>query len=362
MTSAALIRQLDKTVAAGERMVSSIEAAQKRWTGKVEAKAVDYALSGIKGRVVGSDEEEPDKEIKGLVEYMKTGRISTQASTVANPADAGVLAIGEPVRKVFEILHDESPIMQYAEVLTIEANVGNLVVETGDPEVHWVGESELRPESSIALGQVNVPVNEVTFCKGVSNVLLEDSNVVNVGDFITRTAGKVVSREIGNAFVKGNGDRKPVGLFTSPRLETIKSGKSKGMTFSALTDAIGSIPNAADANARWFMSRSTFWGIVKQFGEDSAYVNIPLTSSIRPALLGYDVVFVNSDGLDKDGNICAVFGDVYNAYKIINRRAMKFIRDEVTGVKYGITNMVFSARVGGDLVMPDSVVGIKVGA
>ena len=28
MTSAALIRQLDKTVAAGERMVSSIEAAQ----------------------------------------------------------------------------------------------------------------------------------------------------------------------------------------------------------------------------------------------------------------------------------------------------------------------------------------------
>lgn len=362
MTSAALIRQLDKTIAAGEKMVTSIEAAQKRWTGRVEAKAIDYALNGIKGRVVGSGEEEADKETKSLVEYMKTGRIGTKASTVANPADAGVLAIGEPVRKVFEILHDESPIMQYAEVINIEANVANLVVETGDPEVHWVGETELRPESNIALGQVNVPVNEVTFTKGVSKVLLEDSNVVNVGDFISRTAGKVVSREIGDAFVRGNGDRKPVGLFTSPRLETIKSGKARGITFGALADAIGSIPNAADANARWFMSRATFWAIVKEFGSESAYVNIPLTSSIRPALLGYDVVFVNSDGLDKDGNICAVFGDVFNAYKVINRRAMTFLRDEVTAAKYGITNMIFSARVGGDLVMPDSVVGIKVGA
>lgn len=361
MTSAALIRQLDKTVAAGERMVSSIEAAQKRWTGRVEAKAVDYALSGIKGRVTGGAEE-LDAETKSIVEYLRSGRVSTKTSTVANPADAGVLAIGEPVRKVFEILHDESPIMQYAEVINIQANIANLVVETGDAEVHWVGETQLRPESDFALGQVNVPVNEVTFSKGVSKVLLEDSNVVDVGTYITRTAGRLMSREIGDAFVKGDGDRKPVGLFTSNRLETIKSGKSKGITFGALTDAIGSIPNAADANARWFMSRSTFWSIVKQFGEDSAYVNIPLTSSIRPALLGYDVVFVNSDGLDKDGNICAVFGDVFNAYKVINRRAMTFLRDEVTAAKYGITNMIFSARIGGDLVMPDSVVGIKVGA
>lgn len=364
-----ITRELKSTTSAMQDFVREVKGLGMAVSGMQEQKAMDMRMSAVRSGVQ-TDACETDewkmlarflgnspefKAIPGKLEYKAT-------STVANQADAGVLATGVIYNRILTKMYDTSAILSECNVIPVEGNLAEVPVEIDVPTTSWAGEIETRKESKVSLGMVNIPVNTLTLTKPVSNVLLQDSNVVSFEQYIMDSAGNAIAAGIGDALVKGNGERQPIGAFASKRLKTIKSGAATDITTDAILEAMQSVPVDALPNGKWYMSNKTFWQIVKNFGKDSNYVNLPLNDTVRPSILGHEVKFVNADDYSKSGNICAIFGDMRHAYTVVQRTGLEFNKNPYRKMDQGITEFYFTSRIGGDLVMPESVIGIKVGA
>lgn len=307
---------------------------------------------------------------KAMIEYLRTGNAPTvqfdetgkKSATVNNPPNGGYFAVPDFQARVIQKMYDLSPMRQICEVINVNGNIAVLPYEVSPPKGKWVGETEKRDKVSDAkLGVAQIPVNEYIIKTGISNTLLEDSNLVGIEEYITNSASQAIDRDVGDAFVTGDGDRKPMGLYKDKSLKTVPTGSASAITTDCLFDAMAAVPNDALRNARWTMSMATFLAFVKQFGKDSTYYNMPLGEGFPARIFGYPVTFVNAPKVAA-GNIVATFGDHFNAYKIVQRMGLQYQRDTLTGADDNLTYTRFRTRVGGMLVMPQSVVGVKVGA
>ncbi len=321
-------------------------------------------LHGAKSKTVSP-------EMKSFIDYVsgRTQEYESKAATatVANQNNAGYLAIPEFIDQVIPQLYERSPLLSEITVFRISGNVGSVPVANSRPEVHWVGEIEERPVSKVDVGVANIPMNEMVCSTELSNVLIRDSNLVNAEQYIQSESASAMRDGIGTAILLGNGDNKPVGLLdktskVNKKIKTLKSGASKGITTDVLFDAMGAMKSGAMDNAKWVMSNETFWAIVKQFGKDSAYVTTPLAEGIRPAILGKPVIIAEAPGLDTDGNRAIMLGDLRKAYIGVQSEQMTFIRDPYTQHKNGITSLTYNSAFGGQVVRPEALVAIDVGA
>lgn len=321
-------------------------------------------------RAVGPMGRQVSEGTKALIDHLRTGMDpavqytaeGTKAATVSNPPSGGYFAVPEFMSRVIERMYDLSPMRQICEVINISGNLSVLPYEAAPPRGRWVGETESRlPDTDVRIGVAQIPVDEYIVRLSVSNTLLEDANLVGIEDYLINAASAAIDRDVGDAFVTGDGFKKPMGLYTDARLPTVTTGDPSGVTVDMLFDAMGAVPNDALRNARWTMSMQTFLQIVKAFGERSNYYTMPLSQEIPATIFGYPVTFINTPGIE-DGNVIATFGDHMHAYKIVQRLALQYQRDPYTGADDNLVVTRFRTRVGGQLVMPEAVVGIKVGA
>lgn len=319
----------------------------------------------------GAKSKTVSPEMKSFIDYV-AGRTTDYESkaataTVANQNNAGYLAIPEFIDQVIPQLYERSPLLSEITVFRISGNIGSVPVANSRPEVHWVGEIEERPVSKVDVGVANIPMNEMVCSTELSNVLIRDSNLVNAEQYIQTESASAMRDGIGTAILTGNGDNKPIGLLdktskVNKKIKTLKSGASKGITTDVLFDAMGAMKSDAMDNAKWVMSNATFWAIAKQFGKDSNFVTMPLAEGIRPAILGKPVIIAEAPGLETDGNRAIMLGDLRKAYIGVQSEQMTFIRDPYTQHKNGITSLTYNSAFGGQVVRPEALVAIDVGA
>lgn len=281
-------------------------------------------------------------------------------ASVENPPSGGYTVTPDYVNRIFERHYNESPMMQHAEVIDVSSNVAELYYETDDGEGNWVGELEQRSGTVGGIGKATIPVHEYTFPITVSMQLLEDSDIANIQNYLTSRATRHMNRAIGDSFVTGDGFKKPEGVFTSPILETIPSGNASNITLDALLDAMGAIPNDYDTSAKWFMSKKTFLEIYKQYAAENTWINLPLSDRLSASILGHEVVFMNAPELSA-GSTSIIYGDMHSAYKIVRRLAINTMVDYNTGWRQGVVYINNRVRMGGQLLMPEAIVGIKTG-
>ena len=319
----------------------------------------------------GAKSKNVSPKMKSFIDYVagRTNEIESKANTatVANQNNAGYLAIPEFIDQVIPQLYDRSPLLSEITVFRISGNLGSIPVANSRPDVHWVGETETRPVSKVDLGVANIPLNEMVCSTELSNVLIRDSNLVNAEQYIQSESASAMRDGIGTAILTGDGDCKPIGLMNkdakvNKKIKALKSGAATGITTDVLFDAMGSLKNEAMDNAKWVMSNSTFWAIAKQFGKDSSYVTMPLAEGIRPAILGKPVVICDAPGLGTTGNRAIMLGDLRRAYIGVQSEQMTFLRDPYTKSMNGITRMTYNTAFGGQVVRPETLVAIDVGA
>ena len=315
---------------------------------------------------MGADGKRRDvsPEMKSMLDYIsdRDKGFEAKAATVGNPTTGGYLAVPDFIAQVIPMLYNESPLLSEITVNQVSGNVAFVPVARGRPQATWVGEIEERTPSDAQLGAVNIPMNEVVCPTEISNVLIRDSNLVNAEQYLLSESTEAIRDAIGQAILKGDGHNKPEGILTNKKVKTIKSGVSRGITTDVLFDVMGALPDKAIPNAKWVMSNKTFWAIVKQFGKDSTYVTMPLAEGIRPAILGKPVVIAETPDLGTDGNKAIVFGDLKTAYRGIQSDQMSFIRDPYTKSKNGLTVMTYNMPFGGQVVRPEALVTVTVGA
>lgn len=306
-----------------------------------------------------------DADVMGMIEYARKGvpaEYMEQKTTgsVADPSTGGYLAAPVFVNKVFDALYNDSPIMANAEVIEINGNIGKLPIEAQEIQGNWTGELEEKADATWKLGMANIPVNEYIAPVPITNILLEDSNVVGIEQYITTRAAKAIDRAVGKSFCTGDGVNKPSGIFNNVlAANTVNSASLAGIPAAKLLEAMGKVPSEALKNAKWYMSASTFFATAAKCTADTSIIQLPMSTELPARIYGYPVVFVDGPGYSTANNIPAVFGDMFNAYKVVSRRGLNIQRDPYSRSKYGQTVLNFSIRVGGALVQPGSLAAIK---
>ena len=317
----------------------------------------EIQLAQQKSAFVPGTNVSPTK-IKSVIDYMRNGETKT-VGTVLQPTSGGYLAVPWFSDRVVAKLYDISPMMDVAEVIQVDGNIAELPVETSQVSGNWVGEVETRPESTWTLGMANIPVNEYVAKMPVSQVLLEDSNLVSIESYLTNNAARSIGRATGKAFVQGTGIKQPEGIFASSKItNSVTASDSTGHTVETddLLEAMATVPAEALDNAKWLMSTTTFFQIAANYKDETGVVIMPLADGIKPQIFGHEVVFMDAPSAGSAASTTAViFGDVFNAYKIVLRKSLEMLRDPYTSAGSGQVTMWYRTRVGGAVVQPDSV-------
>jgi len=293
----------------------------------------------------------PDIELKAL-----NTLVDTQGGYLVP-----TVILNEIIKKVTDL----SPIRGLARVR--EITVGNTLEvpkQKNGLTARWVGETQTPTETNATtefFGFERIPTHMCDTNPLVTSAMQEDA-AFNLEQWINEEIAIAFAKLEGIAFLSGTGVNQPEGLLTRVGVTEVKSGSNSGLTADGLITATYTLKSPYVRNARWIMKRATIGEIRKLkdpvtgtymwqpglvAGEPSSLLNIPIVEcEDMPAVAG--------------GAFPIILGDIYQAYWIVDKRAMTILKDVYSSkplVEYYTTK-----RVGGQVVNEEAFLKVKVSA
>ncbi|MFA6710495.1 MAG: phage major capsid protein [Candidatus Methanomethylophilaceae archaeon] len=299
-------------------------------------------------------------EMKAMIEFAIEGK----TATVATPSSGGYVVPNEFISRVIPKLRDIDNIRANAETIPVSGMVADVPYEVSEGESSWVGETEDRSgvKGEGTIGLAHIPVNELVSRLSISNRLMQ-SNLIEMDTYLTNALISKMNRDTEKAFATGDGFNKPSGVFNDTNITQVASGAASALTINGLISLVSSLTDSASMDGRIYGSRSTLGEIAKLRDDKNPIWQPSLGNGLPPTVLGYSYMFCPSaPGATTAGNIPLVFGNMFSAYKIVQGNSMTMTRDTLTGVSKGLTYIYFSSNVGGQVVMPSSLVAQKIAA
>lgn len=317
-----------------------------------------------------SDDDTPAEYKSGLNKYMRQGdrgdysAEETKAMSSQSDPDGGYLVTAEMDAQIDRVATVE---MAFATLATTR-NIGKsgykkLVKKTG-VSGGWVGEAEDSTESSAPnYAEIEIPVHRVYAEPWIPNDLLEDAEY-DLEMELADEAGITFGEKEGDAFINGDGVKKPRGIlaydtvanasYAWGKVGYLKTGVSGGFAASNPADDLIKLQHALKQRYRGgaaFLMNDATLGTVRQFkdGATGFYLWQPdSTAGFGGRLLG-SPVSVDDYMPDLGTNSLSIaYGDFKRAYTIVRRRGIAVIRDNVT--KKGTTKLHLSRRTGGGVI------------
>ena len=147
---------------------------------------------------------------------------------------------------------------------------------------------------------------------------------------VDRLANKVF-RKICDLVIVGTGTGEPTGLATITAMTTDYT--STGVTYGDLLNIVAELPSEYLPNAKWLVSRETFWVGMKgiQSSSDVRVVNTDVGSPAAYNVLGFPVI------IDDKASTDIYFGDLKEGYVLNFGKDVEIARDESVGFRSGST-------------------------
>jgi len=307
-------------------------------------------------------------EKKAFANFLRRGvermdPMEVKALTVATEANGGYLAPEEFGNELIKLLVEQSPVRQYAKVITIsgpEIKYPRRLTSTG---ATWVGEIDDRTESGMTFEQVNLTPHELATFTDISTQLLEDNAYGLEGELLADYAEQFSKTEA-LAFVKGTGIGQPKGIMAATGIKEVKTGLAGAFPAANPADVIigmyHSLPTTHAQNGVWMLNRSTLSTIRQWKDSTGRYLVLdPISETGTMTLLGRPIV----EALDMDdigaGKFPILFGDL-SGYRIVDRVGVSTLRDPYTIATKGQVRFHARKRTGADLTHPDRFVKLKV--
>lgn len=343
-----------------EGLKSAQVANEKKFTDAIAALEARQNAVGAPGQ--------KDTGFKAMADYIRTGHMEIKEgvspSTTSNNTSGGYLAVPDFQKTVYQLVEEAYPLVGEVDTIRINGNAAYLPVEVSKPEAKWRAEA---PTDAIAASKVELKVENIALQSLrtkvlVSDELMADSNLVSIEQYLTSACSASLGRAMSNAILYGRGAttyNEPNGITTDEAFVTVDSASSGAISAGDIFDMIGAVPSTALPNAKFVMSNATFMKIAKALGT-SEVVQLPISENIKPALFGYEVVFADVEGVGAN-KVPAIFGDL-GAYKAVQSGGLVYKRDEYSAADYGQVAVRFWNRIGGKLVDPNAIVGLKIKA
>ena len=327
-------------------------------------KAADRIEQKLNRPGIITKQDDPAKvEQKAFESYVRRGPEATgvELKNLTQAANGGgYLAPTQFIGEIVKGLVQFSPIRQYARVMQISAPEAKMPKRTGTLTASWVGETDERDSTEPTYGEIALTPHEAACFVDVSNQLLEDNSYNLEGELSTDFAEEFGRLE-GAAFVSGDGTGKPSGILTDTSIGQVASGVADAISADALIDLFHDLPGFYAANAVWGMNRSTVGAVRKMKAADGQYLwQDPISQGNPATILGRPVVELPDMPSIAANALPIMFGDLRQAYRIIDRISLSILRNPYTRADFGQTRFHARRRVGGGVTKAEAIRLLKV--
>lgn len=303
-------------------------------------------------------------EARAFTGFVRRGREAlavdeVRALVVADDTAGGYLAPAEFQKELLRNLVEVSPVRQAARVSSTAAGSVILPKRSAAPTASWVGETEDRPETAPAYGQVEIFVHEAAAYIDVSTKLLEDS-ALNVTNELAFDFAEEFGRIEGLAFLKGDGVKKPRGLMAHGDVASVPNGHATNLASDALINLMHALPAFYRNRGAWLMNAGTIGTVRKLKTGGGDYIwRDGLADGNPPTILGRPVIEAPDMDAVADGTYPILFGDIQSAYRIVDKVAVSILRDPYSQATKGLVRFHARRRTGGDVVKAEAIRKLK---
>lgn len=293
------------------------------------------------------------------------------AMSVGSAPDGGYTAPVEWDRTLGEKLKLISPIRDNATVITISGPGFSKLFTDRAIGSGWVGETASRPATSTPqIGSLPFALGEIYANPAVTQQLLDDS-YFNIEQWLTDEIKTEFSRQENIAFLSGNGTNKPTGVLTYVTgaanaalhpwgaIPVVNSGAAAALTSDGFITMIYALPQAYSANAKLFTNRLSVAAMRKLKDGQGNYLWQPSFQQGQPSTLaGVPIIDTPDMANIGAGVIAALYGDMAEAYLVIDRIGIRVLRDPYTNKPY--VQFYTTKRVGGGVKNPMAMVALNI--
>lgn len=289
--------------------------------------------------------------------------LERKAYQMGSDVDGGYLVDEEMAAEIDRVAKTVSTVRDLADVRTIGKASFEFRVKTAGMAARWVGEGEAGGETTNAkYAKIEIYAEEMECEPWVYNTTLEDADIDLVGD-LTEEAGTSFGDAEGAAFVSGNGVKKPRGFLSYDiaanasyawgSVGYIASGGAGAFASSNpgdnIIDLLHSLKATYRNGATMLMADTTLAALRKiKDGSGSFYLfNPDPTGEFDGIVLGKPVVVDDNVPVIAANSYSIAYANWKRAYRIVDRRGITLIRDNITAK--GTTKFNFRKRVGGGI-------------
>lgn len=305
-------------------------------------------------------------DTQALSMAMREAGIRNDMSEDLDPA-GGYSVISELEPGISQILLNLNPFRQFARIREIARGHGAYeeVYSKDRAGAAWVTETGGRTDTANPdLLRLRVPLLEMYAMPTTTQRFADDASF-NVIEWLKEQVGSAMGETESKAFVLGTEKHEPRGILTYPTaaepdttrawgtIEHVATGVAGDFDTAnapgdVLFNCVGALKRGYRANSRWFMNRATEAAVRKLKDGMGNYLWSRAIAANQPnTLLGYPVV-LHEDFPDIGPDALAIgFGDLDDAYQIIERPGLRFLLDPYTAKPY--VRIYVYHRVGGDV-------------
>lgn len=287
-------------------------------------------------------------------DYLRQGLESDllKKSLTTDPQEAGAVIVPALHSSIISAVATRSPMRQIASIETISTNALDVIIEDGQFTCGWIGEAEERdPTNTPKLKQKRIAVAEVYAQPMASQKLIDDANI-NIENWLVERLSDSFVRAENNAFILGDGDKKPKGFLLDKDIKIIDAGTD--LNTEMLLHFIATLEEEYLAGATFLMNRQTLTHIQGLKDNTGRFIWQPaLSDSLKQTIFGIPVLCASDMPDIADTARAIALGDFRAGYKIVDRSNISIMRDPYTNKPF--VKFYAVKRVGGDVVNPDAI-------
>lgn len=333
---------------------------------EVEAKFANLEAELKRGSLAGEQKEEASKELKSFEKFLCLGEKQfskeIEEKTLRTDVDTngGYLAPSQYVNEIIKEITEISPVRQVARVIRTNAKEIEIPKRTGLVSGGWVGELESSSSSNSTYGMEKITVNKMMVYSDISVEMLQDA-AFNMRQEISSDVAEDFAKLEGNAFINGNGVKKPEGLLANADISSYNSGDAAALTADSLFEIQGELKAGYDL--AFMMNRKTLHQHVRTLKDNNGQYLLQLgLGSLPNTIAGVPYVLAN-DMPDVAANAFPILiGDYRKAFYIVDSAEVTVLEDPYTQAISGVRRFNFFKRVGGQVVLPEALKKLKIAA
>ena len=315
------------------------------------------------------DKADEEAEIKKVAfdKFMRKGfgaltEMEKKTMIASNDTTGGYLTSPEKDNEIIKNIVEMSPLRPAVRTRTTSKNALLIPKRTGNiTGGQWTAEIGTRQDlGSITYGMEEIPTHELSGYVDVSVHNLEDSDFNLEAEVYNEISEQFAVTE-GTAMVSGNAVGKLEGLLTNSSVGEVANGHASELQADALIDLIYEVKTPYVGNGTFVLERASIKAIRKLKDGAGNYLWTPALGVGRPSLVLERPYIEAPDMPTIAANAYPIiFGDLRQAYTLVDKKGIVFKRDEYTQMASGTVRFYGFKRVGGQVTKPEAIKKLKI--